>query len=180
MTIFFNVVACQAQKVIPIEKEWEFLNSLPQGEDAPDGTYYKDTNHVLDKYVGMWKGSYKNKVYDIKVRKESREFLGVERDALLLNYEILNSSTKNSKGEIKGFGFTKDNNTIYEAYYAGKDAACGDSGTIFIDINKDKKTMSLYVLPSEALINDEKCPNGGIDPPFPDETQTPMVLTKQK
>lgn len=193
MTILLGVISCQAQKIVPIEDFWSFAKTVSKEDKDPTNIYFKDVNHVFDKYVGIWQGNYRGNSYQFEIKKllgHTYEDVGLTYDKLLLRYEIKNSSgeiIKNTFGLpdnaleiIEGLKFDKEDNTIYRAYYAGKDAGCGDSGTIFLDINKDEKTMSLYILPSEALINDEKCPNGGIDPPFPDETQTPMVLTKQE
>lgn len=179
ITILLSVVSCQAQKTIPIEKESAYLNSLPDGEDAPDGTYYKDVNNVLDKYKGVWKANYKNKTYELEIEKITREFLGIKKDALLLSYQISDGSNEISNDEIKGRGFDKADNTVYTASYVGEDAGCGDAGTLFLDISDDEKRMPLYILPDESIINEEKCPDGLVTPPFPDETESPMIITKQ-
>src|SRR5699024_1565836 len=167
MVIFFNVVACQAQKIVPIEDLWSFVKTVSKEDKDPTNIYFKDVNHVFDKYVGIWQGNYRRNSYRFEIKKLlglTYEDVGLTYDKLLIRYEIKDSSgeiIKNTFGLpdntweiIKGMKFNRNDNTIYEASYIGKDAACGDSGTIFLDINKDEKTMSLYVLPSEALIND--------------------------
>lgn len=42
---------------------------LDYKDDVPDGAYYKDTNNELDKYVGLWKGSWMGKTLYLDLRK---------------------------------------------------------------------------------------------------------------
>ncbi|WP_419870602.1 DUF6705 family protein [Chryseobacterium sp. CT-SW4] len=43
------------------------LNTSPS--DIPDNAYLKDMNNELDKYVGLWKGTWNNKTIYIQLKK---------------------------------------------------------------------------------------------------------------
>ncbi|MDF2934240.1 MAG: hypothetical protein K0R36_3571 [Chryseobacterium sp.] len=57
--ISFFALSCKAQ-VYP-------LNTSPY--DVPDNAYIKDTNNELDKYVGVWTGSWNGKTVYLDFRK---------------------------------------------------------------------------------------------------------------
>lgn len=187
-------ISCKAQNVIPIENEQSYANSLPEGEFAPDGTYFKDINKVLEKYKGFWEGIYHHNFYELKINKEKYEFYGIYKDILVVDYKITNDKgeilqesydTGNDNVEkfqgIRGSGFSKKYDNLYRLFYSGlddNDVFCGDSGTIYLEMAKDGKTLKLFIIPDEALISEEECPNGRFNPPFPNENQAPMVLRK--
>ncbi|WP_144283910.1 DUF6705 family protein [Chryseobacterium echinoideorum] len=58
-TILLLTLSCKAQ-IYP-------LNTSPS--DVPDNGYIKDTNNELDKYVGVWKGSWNGKTVYLELRK---------------------------------------------------------------------------------------------------------------
>jgi hypothetical protein len=57
--LIMAVISCNAQ-VYP-------LNTSPS--DIPDNAYIKDTNNELDKYVGLWKGSWSGKTLYLELKK---------------------------------------------------------------------------------------------------------------
>lgn len=42
---------------------------LDYKEDVPNGAYYKDINGELNKYIGLWKGSWNGKTVYLELRK---------------------------------------------------------------------------------------------------------------
>lgn len=54
--ITFNIVSAQEYP-------------LNYGGDVPDGAYYKDFNAELNKYIGIWKGTWQRKTIYIDLRK---------------------------------------------------------------------------------------------------------------
>lgn len=173
--------SCKAQQTIPLDKEWEYVKSLPEGEFTPEGTYFKDINGVLDQYLGAWSGTFDRYQYEFIIYREKYDFYGIYEDVLFVDYKI--EGNKIIKGVIKGKGYKEGINSPYILFYTGlddNDVFCGDKGTIYLDIAQDGKTMKLFIIPSEALISEEECPQGGINPPFPDETKTPMILIQKQ
>ncbi|WP_144282478.1 DUF6705 family protein [Chryseobacterium echinoideorum] len=59
LTILLLSISCKAQ-IYP-------LNTSPS--NIPDNAYIKDTNNELDKYVGVWKGSWNGKTLYLELRK---------------------------------------------------------------------------------------------------------------
>lgn len=76
----------------------------------PDGSYIKDTNNILDKFVGTYTGSYKNWRYNIRLtkyvnRKTSRGFY---EDFVTFEYTITNVVSAES--------YTNVGESVYEMY----------------------------------------------------------------
>lgn len=193
LCILLATMSCKAQLIalppgtIPIENYNSFANAH---DGIPDGTYLKDVNHVLDKYLGIWSGSYDGKEYELQILKSMKSYLGTKTDLLLIHYKITDNTGNviintlelpdNSIYVIEGLNFVGDNAEIYKADYQSNQSTCGDSGTLYLEITNSSETqMSLYIIPDEAIYSDDECPIGYIKPPFPDEDETPMTLTKQ-
>lgn len=183
-----------AQEIIPIEQESSYFNSLSNDEE-PQNIYFKDINHMLNKYMGTWTGTYKDKTYEIKiddVLKTQSDPLwnAIKYDNLIARYRITDASgtvikntfnlSDQSPEVLEGLGYDKKKKGIYTLIYIGENTKCGNSGTIYLDINSAHTQLKLHILPDDVLISDEDCPSGYQKPPFPDEDETPMVLTKRK
>lgn len=88
----------------------------------------------------------------------------------------------NELPEGLGFGIFGDDPNVYDVSYSGggRRAECGDTGWMKLKLSTDKKILKMYVYPDESLVgsNDPKCPDGYQPPPFPDETQSPVLLTR--
>jgi len=86
LLIGFNL---KAQTIIPIE------NYGNQSESTPNGTYYKDVNHLLDKYIGAWSGEYNGNTIIFIVTKSTENFDFVNRqikmDFLSIHYKIIDT-----------------------------------------------------------------------------------------
>ncbi len=63
-----SITACKAQ-IITIEDFSTYSDS--QKEKMSDGTYIKDVNGVLNKFIGTWKGIYNSNNYEFKIIKKN-------------------------------------------------------------------------------------------------------------
>lgn len=60
------VTSCKAQ-IYP-------LNTSPS--DVPDNGYIKDINNELDKYIGLWKGTWSGKTVYLELKKNKKYYSG--------------------------------------------------------------------------------------------------------
>ena len=100
----------KAQIIIPIEEYRTYRNSP---NPLPENSYFKDVNHVLDQYIGTWRGEQNSKTYVFYVTKELHNFLGIKEDRLVIRYTINSANGQliedsrndpsNSAKVVKGF-----------------------------------------------------------------------------
>ena len=180
--IIISHISCKAQTIMPVETMVNYLygeNGIPKTI-----TYFKDINHLLDKYVGTWKGTDNDKIFEFSITKNTSIDDGLSQDELLIRYFI----TTTSGTIIEDTRFeTNDNcsiegNYIKNAYYAltysGRDTQCGQSGNVFITMvkNTNNTQMKLFLEQDQVLLNEEICPNGRTPQVLPMEQ---ILLTKQ-
>ena len=66
--VLIFTISCNAQTTISLEQAYQYSKS---DDGIPETvTYVKDTNNRLDQFVGIWKGSYGGKSYEIRFTKE--------------------------------------------------------------------------------------------------------------
>lgn len=181
ITLMFITFSCKAQQIISLENLIEYRDSQ---QDIADGTYLKDINGLLNKYLGTWKGTYNSKNYTFVITKIKKDVLGVFIDELLVRYLITTTSgsivedTRNlpdsSPLVIEGDYISKSKG-YYVLNYFGKNTTCGQSGAVFISTTKDNKQMKLFLSPDQGFIDTNKCPKVA-DQILP---TTSMYLTKQ-
>lgn len=172
---FFN---CKSQ-IVPVENLIQYMDSE---EGLPEGTtYVKDVNNLLDKYVGTWAGMYANKQYEfyiIKITKQSSSGSGILYDELNLYYkitqngEVIEDTTslmpnyQNNTGgliqQVPDFMLATGDllmNRTYTFNYNGRNADCGQFGTIYISVGWDNNPnkMKLYLLPGGDHFSSENC-----------------------
>ncbi len=178
-------LSCKTQ-MIPIE---EHIHYLDNEIEIPDGTYIKDVNNKLDKFVGVWRGQYNKRNYEFKVIKiihhsRVRDFM---RDKLMIKYKITKMNgdiIENTMGvsDISDLiidGRYLSQSGAYVLYYHGKDAICGQSGDIYISVHQSNHNkMSFKLLPEGDIVLEEDCPNGEAEQYFPIEANG-LTLTKQ-
>lgn len=73
--------------------------------DVPNGAYIKDTNNELDKYIGVWKGTWSGKTLylDLRKHKVDRTFYSI--DKILGERKILNSTGQIEIDRITNFDY---------------------------------------------------------------------------
>ncbi|MET3018918.1 DUF6705 family protein [Flavobacterium hydatis] len=176
-------LSCKAQQIIPIEKAIDYRLAE---NGIPDNTYLKDINNLLDKYVGTWIGTYDNKTYNFRIDKFVNNYSGLTKeDVLLMRYIITNANGTQIENTmtlsddnyliIKGDYIQK---STYHLDYVGRESACGQLGTIYIEIlkNSNNTKMKLYLLPEKIMISSSSCPQGISSQIMPINQ---IVLTKQ-
>jgi len=173
--IIFHL-SCKAQTIMPIETLTNYIykeNGIPKTI-----TYFKDINHLLDKYVGTWKGTYNNRNFEFNITKHTSIYDGLSQDELLIRYFITTSSgtiIEDTRSETND-NCSIEGNYIKNAYYAltysGRDTQCGQSGNIFITMvkNTNNTQMKLFLEQDQVLLHEETCPNG----------RTPQVLPMEQ
>ncbi|HLS29283.1 MAG TPA: DUF6705 family protein [Flavobacteriaceae bacterium] len=194
IALFILSLSCKAQynNIVPIEN----YHSYVENHNITQGTYFKDVNNVLNKYVGTWKGEFDGKQYTIKAHKSSKTTISgrMKKDLIYIRYTIKDPNDNIIKKTIdvadapalQGKLFDEDNPEVYTLLYYVKDdneVECGNVGTMFIETLNNNTKLKLYVEPDHMIFFDiegepDPCPNGRIFPPFPEE-DNPMILTKQ-
>ncbi|CAC9976799.1 DUF6705 family protein [Flavobacterium panici] len=180
LSLMIVSLSCKAQQIVPLEKAIEYRDS---DIEIPDGTYLKVVNGLLNKYLGIWKGTYNNKNYVFIITKTKKDFLEISKDKLLVRYLITTPTgsiledTRNLPDTnplvIEGDYISKSKG-YYTLNYFGQNSKCGQSGVVFISTTKDNKQMKLSLSPNQGFINN-KCSKIA-DQILP---TTSMNLTKQ-
>lgn len=158
LSIILITLSCKAQQIVALETKLD---------EAPTGTYFKDINGLLTKYIGTWKGTYENKNYTFIVTPYKKEFRGVFSDILSIRYLITSNTgvilqdTRSLPDDnnlvIAGLYFGK-NFGYYVLSYIGENSQCGQTGDLFISTSKDNKQMKLYLAAYQDIIDGSKCP----------------------
>lgn len=179
----FTTLSCKAQHIIPVEKAVEYRNTNEGLLGDKDYVYVKDVNNLLNKYVGVWKGSYNFKNYEFRIIKITEDDGELKKDLLLIRYKITDNigntivSTlnlaNNDKYIIKGDYLGKSGS--YALSYLGLNAECGQNGDIFISIHGNNyEKMSLFLSVSGEIYYE--CTTGAVEQVLPIEQ---MELIKQ-
>lgn len=164
VSLIIITLSCKAQQIVPVEKMIEYRDS---DTEIPKGTYLKDVNNLLEKYIGTWKGTYDSKNFTFVVTKIKHDFLGVSVDELLIRYLITTTSgniiedTRSLPDAdplvIEG-NYISNSKGYYVLNYLGKNTECGQSGEVYISTSKDNKQMKFYLTGYQDIIDSSKCP----------------------
>lgn len=178
-------ISCKAQ-IIPVE---EHINYLDNEIEIPDGSYIKDINNKLGKFVGVWKGVYNNRNYEFRVSKvvHTSKIRDLKIDKLKIKYKIteMNGDVVEDTTGIIGdsyliiTGLYLSSSGAYVLYYQGRDSSCGQNGDLFINLMHntiDKMVVYKAGLQEHTIEGD--CPNGEAEQYFPIEASG-LTLTKQ-
>lgn len=175
------------QQIIPVENIIGYVNN---DANIPDGIYFKDVNHLLDKYVGTWVGTYDNKTYEFQVVEFTDNYLGITEDILLMRYKITDANGNeivntlnlpNTSSYVISGKYLTENAHSYAMRYRGYESECGQKGTVFIEIEAtNPNVMELFYGPQYEWIDSVECPNGVANQVFPTfDDQAYLILTKQ-
>jgi hypothetical protein len=175
-------LSCKSQSIVPLETKINYRNEV---NGIPETiTYFKDINHLLDKYAGTWQGTYNNNNFEFIISKYTSVYEGLSEDELLIRFLI-----KNNTGEIVEDTRSELNvncsivgdyikNSYYSFNYYSNDSKCGKSGSVFITIvkNTNNMQMKLFLEQDPILLSEEVCPNGRDPQVLPLEQ---ILLTKK-
>lgn len=168
LTIFLTL-SCKAQQILPIEDAYIYIENQDVG--IPENiTHIKDVNHLLDKYVGTWIGSYDNKTIELRVVSYTENSYGILWDELKARYKItdifgniiLDTTSLPNDNQLVCFGdYLDPNGSTYRMYYVGYEQICGQEGSMWLDIDiNNLNTLRMLVHPDVDMINLDDCPNG--------------------
>lgn len=162
-------------------------------EDVPDGAYYKDINGELDKYVGIWKGTWDNGKTIYLQLKKIKDYSGGNHpyyiDRIFGERKIISSNGVveidrisnfgNDGAEFWGIGISLKNGNWKRLYFYPKNM-CMKTATLDItSFTVDQMTLHFEYLPSAI---DPNCQhNAYVDQygDFPINFPKDIVLTKQ-
>ncbi|MDF2552058.1 MAG: hypothetical protein K0R77_1333 [Chryseobacterium sp.] len=172
-TLFLSVLSCKAQVIGTLEQFEECSNRPNHDEGCPDLeniTYVKDTNNRLNQFVGIWKGTYGGKQYEIKLEKKinSKYFITskISWDRIIGRMIIKNdlgiiiyNSTNEPDNNISFFG-NNFQHRAYEMHFVGN-WDCAESGQVFIEtrLNNSNEMTLFYARDLDVKLDPAKCPN---------------------
>ena len=181
LSVVMVTLSVRAQQIVPLERLNEYRDS---DVEIQEGTYFKDVNGLLNKYIGTWKGIYDKKIYTFTIIKTKRDFLGISKDKLLVRYLIASPFGP----VIEDTRYLPDDNALviegdyisrskgyYVLNYFGKNSVCGQFGVVFISTSADNKQLKLFLSPDKDIIDGAKCSKVA-DQILPTKS---MFLTKQ-
>ena len=181
-SIILSIVSCKAQHIIPVEDVVNYINSETGLMGDQNYVYVKDVSGTLNKFTGIWKGTYDNKSYEFRVVKVTEDDGELKEDKLLIRYKIIDSDStiiedtttlpNDSYYVIKGDYLAKSGSYVLK--YIGKNSKCGQGGDVFISVygtNNTKMQLFLHVY-GETI----DCTTGDAEQVLP---LNQMDLTKQ-
>lgn len=192
ITFLLIIISCKAQVIGTLE-QFEECSMRPNRDevgcpDLENITYVKDTNNRLNQFVGIWKGNYGGKQYEIHFEKKNNykhdPSASVSWDTIFGRMIIKDNQGNiiyNSINQLdKDISFSGDNfqHRAYIMTFVGN-YYCLESGNVFIEtrLNNINQMTLYYSQDKDGLLNPSKCPNfSSFVPLLPQEK---MVLTKQ-
>ncbi len=174
-----SIVSCKAQ-IIPIEEEVYYIDNQIE---VTEGTYFKDVNNLLDKFVGTWTGVYDNKNYEFIITETTiqTEVTLISYDELRIRYKITDASGTviEDTTQLPNDSFYVINGTYmsqtgsYISSYNGYESNCGQSGDVYISVsNSTLGEMWLFLFPDVK----PRYSDCTVEQVLPTDT---MILTKQ-
>ena len=170
LLVILLTFSCKAQQtIIPLENHYLYYN---KEEGIPPNSYLKDVNHLLDKFVGTWKGTYNGRSFELRITTNTRIITDSNNsfDSLLVRYIIkdvngtvlensISFTDNNSPYIMTGIRFNNAKHVQYLLSYVGREANCGQIGTVNMSIGKvDNNKMVLSLFPDKILVTEKDCP----------------------
>jgi len=150
-----------AQKIVPLENKYGY-NMIDRNEEI----YFKDSNNILERFVGTWKGTYLDKQYEFRIEKNTTSYKTMKYDRLLVRYIITNLNG----GIIENTTSLPDLNTYvmkgnyyinngYQLSYIANGGNCSQRGviTLYVDDTNLQKMDAILSIRG-GLIDVTECP----------------------
>ncbi|MCT2564275.1 DUF6705 family protein [Chryseobacterium herbae] len=188
--LFLKDIPCKSQVIGSLEQFEECSRRPNHGQegcpDLENITYVKDTNNRLNQFVGIWKGIYNGKQYEIHFEKQLQWGDDIKWDRVFgrmiikdnfgnIIYNSLNKSLSET-GLLRGGNFQ---HTGYVMHFVGN-YKCLESGSVFIEtsLHNPNEMKLFYSQDNDGIITSpSQCPNfETFVPLLPTEK---MILTKQ-
>jgi len=84
------VTSLKAQTIVPLDNYESYTSEIP------DGTYFKDVNHILDKFIGVWTGEYNGNTIMFSISKTIKNvnygYKVIKFDRLVIHYTVTDAS----------------------------------------------------------------------------------------
>lgn len=165
ITIISLNISCLAQTV-SLEVMAQCSN---EPSTCPTTNYIKDTNSLLNKYIGTWKGSRDGKNYEFNFIKRENFGLGenLKRDRLIARVKITNSNgvieydnftKQDNETEFFGDNFQKDLK-VYLMRFIGSKIDCIDYGYTYIWIKPETPNQMGINFHPDNDITTQNCSN---------------------
>lgn len=179
-----NNVQKVRDSVIPLVQYLDFLDD--ESDSFPQNPYFKDIDNDLDKFIGIWKGIYGGKEFEIHIAKYHNHYAPISIDELELTYKITKTSdntvvastlniNRTSPYNVVGEFLSRDK-TFYSLYYIGYESKCGQNA--YISLRSPNSTGTILNL--KYTVHGEKDINGCAQTAthiFP--TTQDLILSKQ-
>lgn len=137
--------------------------------------YLKDVDGKLNKYEGVWEGSFLGLDYIFKIEKYIEDDLyDFKEDILAIRYVVKNSNTKKVlentlllpiDHKLVIFGSKYEDDNLYVLDYFGRYSDCGQIGEIYLrPVPASTDKIKLKLIPDRTnFIFEETCPSEEID-----------------
>lgn len=165
------MVSC-AQTILPLNADTSF--------SIPNDTYFKDTNHVFDPYVGVWIGSWNGKQLTLVIEKVEQKQITYPngdfhyKDLLIGKYRISNLSDgailednleeSTELAKIESLGRPKNNR--FNFHYSDRDL-CYNTGRIILKGDPMTNVLSYYYAYGDFWISQDCGYNDQANIPIP-------------
>ena len=138
-----------------------------------DYTYAKDVNGSLNKFEGVWKGSFQGNTYEFKLDKRIWEYvfdgIDIKRDRLIGRLRvrdargsiIFNTFDEPDDEEIrfKGYSFKRNDFQWYRFYFVGSSPeGCMNRGTVYIKVDPSNPNRMIAKYYTDRDIVKGLCP----------------------
>ena len=154
-----------------------------------EGYYMKDTKNELNKYVGVWKGTYNQNTYEFRIEKQFkyndgdfyldklfvRSLIKDINGTVLLNTLTTPLENLYFEGEI----FTNKNYDTYLLMYI-EDMKCNLQGDVYFTIFENNTKIKVELFIPFNMVSIEECIDINKQSLLPQKRQNEyMILTKQ-
>jgi hypothetical protein len=155
------------------------------GKGIPPNTYLKDVNHLMDKYIDTWNGTYNNKKYSFVISKYIDKSESWTFDTLIIRYTITNANgtiIEDTKSEVDGHtrmwgGYFSKDLKYYVLSFVPRDETCGVRGSIYVRPKNNNTQIMVSLARNTDLWDPTLCAGGKKNESlFPENG---MDLTKQ-
>lgn len=162
ITLLMFGILCNAQTVT--------LETMAQYEPGsyPNAEYVKDTNGLLNKFIGTWKGIFNGKTYELNLIKKENMGNDIKWDMLMGRLKITNSNgtvefnnynLAESDNYFRGINFQK-NLKFYKMIFPGTTSTgCIDDGTLYIGIKPETPNIITINFLADYDIVKQDCSN---------------------
>ena len=176
-------VSCKSQTV-----SLETAAQCITNPNCPDYNYAKDINNSLEKYVGIWKGYFNGRQYELKFNKSLWEDMGRKQDELKGRLRIVTTGNSpiiifdnfneidDSKTNFSGLGFQPNLKSYRMSFVGPTPKGCVNYGEIYLTIkpNTPNQMSIMYWSDKDIVVGD--CPSNFMQT-FPEKQS--IILTKQ-